>query len=140
MLPSLRKRELVQLNPSDLVVLLTLSNTCRTHYWDDNSVSEAAGSDFPAGDKLLWCGIVKAQGSGTDREGKADVLIEAQASARAFEERVDYLPRKLEAARGSRDLARLARWINAFWSQGARFFHRKKRTRMSCGTRNCWTA
>jgi len=47
------KRELVQLNPFDLVVLLTLSNTVQNAIiGDDNSVSEGCWSDFPAGDKL----------------------------------------------------------------------------------------
>jgi hypothetical protein len=48
------KRELVQLNPFDLVVLLTLSNTVQNAIiGDDNSVTGGNHRrDFPAGRKL----------------------------------------------------------------------------------------
>jgi uncharacterized membrane protein YcaP (DUF421 family) len=73
------KRELVQLNPFDLVVLLTLSNTVQNAIiGDDNSVSGGllGASSLLAVNYLTVRFLYKHKALDEIVEGKADVLIE----------------------------------------------------------------
>ena len=73
------KRELVQLNPFDLVVLLTLSNTVQNAIiGDDNSVSGGilGATSLLAVNYLVVRFLYKHKGLDQLVEGKADVLIE----------------------------------------------------------------
>jgi uncharacterized membrane protein YcaP (DUF421 family) len=73
------KRELVQLNPFDLVVLLTLSNTVQNAIiGDDNSVSGGivGATSLLAVNYLVVRFLYKHQRLDQIVEGKADVLIE----------------------------------------------------------------
>lgn len=73
------KRELVQLNPFDLVVLLTLSNTVQNAIiGDDNSVSGGiiGATSLLAVNYLVVRFLYKHQKLDQLVEGKADVLIE----------------------------------------------------------------
>jgi uncharacterized membrane protein YcaP (DUF421 family) len=73
------KRELVQLNPFDLVVLLTLSNTVQNAIiGDDNSVSGGilGASSLLAVNYLVVRFLYKHKALDQLVEGKADVLIE----------------------------------------------------------------
>jgi len=73
------KRELVQLNPFDLVVLLTLSNTVQNAIiGDDNSVSGGllGASSLLAMNYLTVRFLYKHKSLDQIVEGKADVLIE----------------------------------------------------------------
>ena len=74
------KRELVQLNPFDLVVLLTLSNTVQNAIiGDDNSVSGGllGATSLLAVNYLTVRFLYKHKNLDQFVEGKADVLIEA---------------------------------------------------------------
>src|SRR6202451_3615776 len=73
------KRELVQLNPFDLVVLLTLSNTVQNAIiGDDNSVSGGVvgATSLLAVNYLVVRFLYKHRRLDQIVEGKADVLIE----------------------------------------------------------------
>lgn len=73
------KRELVQLNPFDLVVLLTLSNTVQNAIiGDDNSVSGGilGATSLLAVNYLVVRFLYKHKNLDKFVEGKADVLIE----------------------------------------------------------------
>src|SRR6202158_2191665 len=73
------KRELVQLNPFDLVVLLTLSNTVQNAIiGDDNSVSGGilGATSLLAVNYLVVRFLYKHKALDQLVEGKADVLIE----------------------------------------------------------------
>ena len=74
------KRELVQLNPFDLVVLLTLSNTVQNAIiGDDNSVSGGllGASSLLAINYLVVRFLYKHKKLDQIVEGRADVLVEA---------------------------------------------------------------
>jgi uncharacterized membrane protein YcaP (DUF421 family) len=82
------KRELVQLNPFDLVVLLTLSNTVQNAIiGDDNSVSGGllGATALLATNYLVVRFLYKHKRLDQIVEGKADILIE---SGRIREERL----------------------------------------------------
>src|SRR6201997_4845432 len=73
------KRELVQLNPFDLVVLLTLSNTVQNAIiGDDNSVSGGilGATSLLAVNYLVVRFLYKHKALDQIVEGKADILIE----------------------------------------------------------------
>jgi uncharacterized membrane protein YcaP (DUF421 family) len=73
------KRELVQLNPFDLVVLLTLSNTVQNAIiGDDNSVSGGllGATSLLAMNYLTVRFLYKHKGLDQFVEGKSDILIE----------------------------------------------------------------
>jgi uncharacterized membrane protein YcaP (DUF421 family) len=107
------KRELVQLNPFDLVVLLTLSNTVQNAIiGDDNSVSGGilGASSLLAVNYLTVRFLYKHKKLDQIVEGKADVLIENG---------------KLRPEHLKKELITTAQLEAA--------------TRTWCGTRKCWT-
>jgi len=105
------KRELVQLNPFDLVVLLTLSNTVQNAIiGDDNSVSGGllGATSLLATNYLVVRFLYKHRRLDQLVEGKADILIEGgQVRAERLKKELITLP-QLEAAARRQGFSSLA--------------------------------